>query len=198
MPYFLFLEFANPQVEAFLSGLRDAFRSEPASSPVHVTLRGPYKRAPRREQIDGFAERLRGYGVRIGDHGYFSTPRGFSVFLRAECVVFKEMWDKPDFPGPLESIEPHITIFETHDRHAAQEVRNFLRKTNIRIHTYNVYLRVYRSTRGADQPELFGPPEAEPSSPALRPVSRDVWWNIPAEVLDRARDLSVRLGTAPT
>ncbi len=190
MAYFVFLEFANPQVRAFLTELREALGHASISSPVHVTLRGPYRTPPRKAQLDEFAQRLRGHGVRVANQGYFVTPKGFSVFMRAECTVFKEMWDKPDFRVPLDSIEPHITIFESQNRAAAQTVLDFLRRAQIWIHTYDVYLRVYSSRKTDAQIDFFGPELAVPPG---KPILKDVWRNIPAEVLERARELGQRI-----
>jgi|EndMetStandDraft_4_1072995.scaffolds.fasta_scaffold33195_2 hypothetical protein len=189
MSYFVFVEFGSAQVIDFLSRLRNALQGESVSSPVHVTLRGPYKEAPKREQLEDYAERLRGYGVKIGDHGYFSTPNGFSVFLRAECSVFRELWDKPDYQVPLESIQPHITLFESADRQAAQSVRDFLRQERLLIHTYSIYLSVYKSK--ATQADFFERPTVSPSGKA---INRDIW-RIPEGILDRAAALGTRIAT---
>jgi hypothetical protein len=189
MSYFVFLEFASQQVRDFLEELRNALSGYQKASPAHVTLRGPFVRPPNPDQIERFADRLRGYGVRIGNHGYFTTPRGFSVFLRAECVVFREMWYKPDFRSPLKDIQPHITVFESNDLEAVQEVSNFLREENILIRTYDVYLRIYQSRMRQEQPDFFGPPIV---SLDATPISQDVW-DIRASVLDRARALGIRL-----
>lgn len=193
MAYFVFLEFADPEICKFLCELRSAFGNSDTTSPVHVTLRGPYERSPSLEQVEAFAERMRGYGVRIGGHGYFSTDKGFAIFLRAECTVFREVWDKPDYRTPLDSIQPHITVFESSDRTAAQEVRSFLRREALLIHTHNVYLRIYK-TRSSDnqQTDLFGPPVAFPS---VKPVMRDMW-RIQPDVLKRARALGTKLSKA--
>jgi hypothetical protein len=187
MSYFVFLEFGSPQVIDFLSQLRDALQGKKVSSPVHVTLRGPYKEPPKREQLESYAERLRGYGVRIGDHGYFNTPDGFAVFLRAECSVFRELWDKPDYQVPLESIQPHITLFESANRQEAQHVRDFLRQERLLIHTYNIYLSVYQSR--ASQTDLFDRPIILPPG---KPINHDVW-RLPEGILERASELHMRI-----
>ena len=107
MRYFVFVEFGSSEVTDFLLRLRSALTQSKNSAPIHVTLRGPYKQPPALDQMEDFAERLRGYGVKIHDNGYFNTPVGFAVFLRAECTVFRELWDKPDF-----KVSP-LTLTET-------------------------------------------------------------------------------------
>jgi hypothetical protein len=137
--------------------------------------------------LDEYAQQLRGLGVAIGGNGYFYTPKGFAVFVLAECSIFRRLWDKPDFPVPREHIQPHITLFESADREAAQQVRRFLRNQNMLIHTYNVYLSIYQS-RSA-QADLFERPTAVPSGKA---INRDIY-RIPEGMLDRARELGARL-----
>ena len=97
MPYFVFVEFREPRINAFLSGLRSAFDNQVNRSPIHVTIRGPYAKAPSASELQEFSDTLRGHGVRISGAGNFSTPTGFAVFARAECSAFKELWHKPDF-----------------------------------------------------------------------------------------------------
>lgn len=187
MPYFVFAEFGNPQVAEFLVDLRNALQCSNNLSPVHVTLRGPYRTPPSLDQLKAYSERLLGYGVRIGSYGYFNTPKGYATFLRAECTVFRELWDKPDYKTPPDLIKPHVTMFESIDRSAALEVRAFLRKEDIRIHTYNIYLSVYESR--SVQGDMFGLPIVVPSMP---PQNQDVW-RVPKGILDRARVIGSRL-----
>jgi hypothetical protein len=187
MPYFVFAEFGSPDVLAFLRRLRASFAGDSISSPVHVTLRGPYAEPPTVDELTEFASRLQGYGVKINGNGAFSTKKGFAVFLRAECSPFRQIWDKPDFKVPLARIEPHVTIYETTDREAARAVRDFLKREEILIHTYNVYLSVYESK--ARQGDFFGMPTATPRGE--RP-NRDLW-RVPEAFLERASTLGHQL-----
>lgn len=188
MPYFVFAEFGNEVVLSFLKKLRYALSGELLSaSPIHVTLRGPYPSPPSIEELSELAALLPGYGVKINSHGCFSTPKGFSVFLRAECSMFRQMWDKPDYRVPLARIEPHITMFESSNRESATQVRNFLRSEDLLIHTFNLYLSVYESR--SKQADMFGLPIAVPKA---KPISRDLW-RLPPGILDRAQALGSRL-----
>ena len=190
MAYFVFAEFGSAVVVKFLTDLRQALQCRPDASPIHVTLQGPYKSPPKLEQLDRSAQLLRGLGVAIKGHGYFNTEKGFSVYVLAECAAFRDMWDKPDFRGPREDIKPHITLFESRDRDAAQQVRDFLRRENILIHTYNVHLSIYESR--AAQADFFSRPIATPIGKA---ISRDLY-RIPEGMLDKARELGSRLTQA--
>lgn len=192
MSYFVFAEFGNEEVLDFLRRMRTALAGDSISSPIHVTLRGPYENPPSMAELEDLAAVLPGYGVKISSHGYFSTPKGFSVFLRAECSVFRQIWDKPDYRVPLARIEPHITIYESASRARARQVLDFLKREKLLIHTYNLYLSIYESK--ARQIDMFGLPDAIPKS---KPLSRDLW-RIPNGILKRARDLGVQLSQAST
>lgn len=167
--------------------LRSALSVEKKQSPVHVTLRGPYSLPLPEMELQDLAEQMQGYGVKIHDHGYFYSPAGFSVFLRAECTVFRDLWDKPDFKVPKSRIQPHVTIFESHSRAAAQAVRDFLKAERIHIHTYDLYLSMYASK--PVQKELFDLPTARPTGAR---INRDIW-RVDDDVIDRAKTLGERL-----
>lgn len=188
--YFVFAEFGSPEVQQFLSRLRAALSFTTKTSPVHVTLRGPYSTPPPEEELQELAEKMRGYGVKIHDHGYFYTPSGFSVFLRAECTVFRELWDKPDYKVPKARIQPHVTLFESKNRDAAQAVRDFLRAERIHIHTYDVFLSVFQSKSA--QKNLFDLPIARPQGGRIR---RDIW-RVEEDVIERAKALGAQLAEA--
>lgn len=187
MPYFVFVEFGSESVRDFLSRLRAALSQSKHASPVHVTLRGPYPEPPPLDELQDYANRMHGYGVKIHDHGYFNTSRGFAVFVRAECTVFREIWDKPDFNVSKALIQPHITVFESPSRESARAVRDFLKRERIHIHTYDIHLSVYNSR--SKQPDLFGIPPIYPSRPAIH---RDIW-RLPEKVLERATALGKKL-----
>lgn len=189
MRHFIFLEFLDPIVESTLRELRDALQCDlPVKSPVHVTLRGPYRSPPPSSYMRELSERLRGKGVRIIGAGMFSTPKGFAIFLRAESAAFPELWWKPDFQRPLDEIEPHLTVFETKDRASALLVLNFLRAAKISILTYAVQLSLYTS---GGQSDLFGSVPVVPVPPNAS-LRRDIV-AIDPEVLPRARSLGKQL-----
>ncbi len=186
--YFVFLEFLESRVEGTLRELRDALQPwKKSKSPVHVTVRGPYKTEPDFEYLRALTTGVKGQGVRILGAGYFFHGKQFSVFLRAESAVFRELWWKPDFHGDLDTIQPHVTLFESTDRESASLALNFLKASRISIHTTSVQLSVYSS----EQPDLFGtrPVDAVPPNIELR---RDIV-AIDDDVIPRARDLGERL-----
>jgi len=186
--YFVFLEFLESRVEGTLRELRNSFQPwKVSNSPVHITVRGPYKSKPDYEYLRILAGGVKGQGVRIIGAGYFSYGDQYSVFLRAESAVFRELWWKPDFPAKLDEIEPHVTLFESNDRESALLVLNFLRAARISIRTTSVQLSVYSS----GQSDLFGtrPVDEVPPNLGLR---HDIV-AIDDDVLQRAHELGERL-----
>ena len=185
--YFVFLEFLEARVEGTLRELSEALQPwKRSKSPVHVTVRGPYRTEPDVEHLKQLASGVRGQGVRIIGAGYFSHGKKFSVFLRAESAVFRDLWWKPDFPPKAGDIQPHVTIFESDNRQFALEVLTFLKAARISIHTTSVQLSVFSS----GQPDLFGtrPVDVPPNAHLRRDIVA-----IDEDVLPRARELGVSL-----
>ena len=188
MRYFIFLEFLDPKVESTLRELRDAIQpSIAASGPVHVTLRGPYRKKPDRGTLLDMGQRLKGHGVRIIGAGIFSTPEGYAVFLRAESAAFRELWWKPDFNTPIDDIQPHLTVYESQDEERALLALNFLKAARISILTYSVQLTVYRT----GQRDLFGKYALDAAPP--NPSRRQDIVVIDPETLPGARRLGLQL-----
>jgi hypothetical protein len=188
MVHFVFLEFLDPRVEGTLRALRDALQPWKKSlSPVHVTVRGPYRSEPDSENLRELGRSIRGQGVRIIGAGQFSNDGRHSVFLRAESAVFRTVWWKPDFPTSLDDIQPHLTMFESSDRTSALMALNFLKASRISILTFSVQLSVYTPGQG----DLFGTRPVDPVPPNVG-IRRDIV-AIDPEVLPAATDLGHRL-----
>jgi hypothetical protein len=139
------------------------------------------------ETLKELGQSIRGHGVRVIGAGKFSNNGKYSVFLRAESAVFRSIWWKPDFPTPLDEIQPHVTMFESTDRASALAAFNFLKASRISILTYSVQLSVYTAGQG----DLFGtrPVDQVPPNSGIR---RDIV-AIDPEILPAAADLGKRL-----
>ena len=186
--YFVFLEFLESRVEGALRDLRDALQPwKKSKSPVHVTVRGPYKTKPDNKLLRKLASGVRGEEVRILGAGYFTHGQSFSVFLRAESDFFRNLWWKPDFPAKIDEIQPHITVFESKDLKSALDVLKFLEDATISIRTTSVQLSVFKS----GQPDLFNTCPVNDIPPNVHPSSNIVAIN--DDVLPRAHDLGLRL-----
>ena len=190
MKHFIFLEFLDARVEATLRELRDALNpNSRSSSPVHITLRGPYRQEPDPQYMRQLSEHLKGRGVRIIGAGLFTTSFGYSVFLRAESSAFRNLWWKPDFQTPIEKIQPHLTLFETADKTQALLAFNFLKASRISVLTYSVQLSIF--TTG--QKDLFGTRAISDESQVIA-RNRDIV-AIDQEILPAARELGFRLAS---
>ena len=188
MRHFVFLEFLDPLVISTLRELRSAFQSNISqSSPVHITLRGPYRNEPDQATLRDLSEKLCGQGVRIIGCGIFAVSGGYSVFLRAESAAFRELWWKPDYKTSLDNIQPHLTMYQAASRSDALLVLNFLRAAKINILAYSVQLTVFST----GQNDLFG---TKPISiKAAQNIQRRDIVAVDPEVLVAAKELGTRL-----
>lgn len=193
MKHFIFLEFLDSRVETTIRELRDALNPKSkSSSPIHITLRGPYRQEPDPEYMRQLSAHLRGRGVRIIGAGLFTTDSGYSVFLRAESSAFRELWWKPDFHTPIDEIQPHLTVFESNDKKKALLALNFLKASRISILTYSVQLSIFST----GQRDLFGTRPVSDSS-KVDHKNRDIV-AIDPEIIPAARELGARLANMPT
>jgi hypothetical protein len=188
MAHFVFLEFLDPRVEGTLRALREALQPwKISSTPIHVTVRGPYRSKPDIDTLKVLSRNIQGQGVRINGAGLFSNSERFFVFLRAESEVFRPIWWKPDFRTSLDDIQPHVTMFETSDRESALTVFNFLKASRISILAHSIQLSIYTTGQG----DLFGTRPLN-SPPSTYKNKQDIV-AIDPEILPAARDLGERL-----
>lgn len=145
MPYFVYLEFADPKLRDFLRSLREALNGEKEIKPAHITVRGPYENPPDPVQLEQLKDDIQGYGVIVGGADTFVTSSGFVVHLKVQSPAFKKIWWKPDYNIEKHGINPHITIFETDNRIRAMAVEKFLRSERIEIFTFSTVLTVNMS-----------------------------------------------------
>jgi hypothetical protein len=148
---FIFLEFTNPKVRNFLADLRHGLSEHHDPGAVHITIRGPYRQAPRSSLLEELDDEIRNYGVVVTGVGTFAFERQFVVYLKAQSPVFDRVWWKPDFPKKEFGIHPHVSMFHTTNSRIAHAAEAFLRAERIEIFTLALRLVVH-SVR---QPSLF-------------------------------------------
>ena len=194
MSYFVFVEPTNKRANDLLSDLRRAFVNQDKEKPNHITIRGPYKDPPKAKELETWKGILKGHGISINGHGYFANKGFYSVFIRAECSAFNDVWDKPDFQSKTKPIQPHITLYETTDLDAARKVDDFLKKQNIKIYTHDFDLRVY----AAKQEEMFIDALPKLSTTSDRPIRRRTRLSVPYadDVVVKARTLGYSIAFA--
>ena len=187
MPFFVYLEFTDPKVREFLYSLRESINGVQDTKPIHITVRGPYDKQPDVESLSELNEEIRGYGVLIGGVGIFDIPSGFVVYLKVQSPQFNKIWWKPDYKIEEYGINPHITIYETSNKEAAQIVEKFIRAERIEIFTFSSILTVNMSK----QNNLF---ETNINSILQGKRTRSIErWSVRPGIIQRAKEVREKL-----
>ena len=139
--YFVFLEIADPAINALLQSLRRIFMEEEPSSNIHITVRGPYDSEPRADDIATlearFRERLTSSRKALLVHGIrtFETPRTaeYHVAIRIQCEALRTVWWKPDFPIEKYGFNPHITLYSGKDKNVQLAIAKFLEREDLAL-----------------------------------------------------------------
>lgn len=179
MQHFVYLEFTDPKLREFLWDLRTSLQGARSHAPIHITIRGPYTEAPALAYLQELQDRLNGCGVLIGGVGMFELREGYSVHLKAQSPVFRELWWKPDYPADEFGINPHITMFESTSLVAAKAVTTFLRTERIEIFTFALRL-------SAPQPKQMALFEVDLDADLRRKRSAFERWRVKPGILQRA------------
>lgn len=129
MKYFLFLEFKDSHIEAFLSRLREIFGEERHTSRIHITVRGPYSSAISPKKIKDWKTQLGDQGIVIQGTGRFKNKKECVVYLKIQCKNLKKIWYKPEYP----EYNPHISIYRGSDQKLADDIYEFLKRVNIKL-----------------------------------------------------------------
>ena len=87
---------------------------------AHITLMGPYDK--QRDDAAELSRRIKGQPVRIYSNGTFFFEAQNTVFLKATCPAFPEVWDKPT----IAEFIPHLTVYDGGERWYATEIARIL------------------------------------------------------------------------
>lgn len=186
MQYFVYIEFTNPRLRQFFTELRRSLQGRDSSSPIHITVRGPYSTPPELELLSRLEESMAGYGIVLGGAGTFKVPNGYCVYIKAQSPVFAEVWWKRDFPTETHGINPHISVYETTSSKDAKRVETFLRSERLEISTFALRLSVPTSK----QMTLFDVDLSPERMDKLAPFEN---WKVRAGFLQRAATLGTLL-----
>lgn len=93
--------------------------------PAHITLMGPYDNP--RDDAAALSRQIKGQPVRIYSNGTFFFEAQNTVFLKATCPVFPELWDKPT----VAEFTPHLTVYDGGERGYAAEIARILYRARI-------------------------------------------------------------------
>ena len=155
---FIFLQFLDAEINAFLSGLMREFGNSKTESSIHITVRGPYSGRIPQKTIDKFEDIIRHDPILIRGVDVFQNQTENVVYIRAHSDSLKKIWWKPDFPIKEFGFNPHITLHKTPDIGFARTISDFLKKEDIELICHKFRLIPFTSKQG----DFF------PFDPALR------------------------------
>ena len=133
--YFLYLELLDSSINAFLNKTARCAGNKKQSSPVHVTVRGPYKNPIKKETFEKCQSDMKGDIIEISGVGRFSNDGEEVVYFRVDSTNLRKTWKKMDFTIAQYGFNPHISIYRGNDAQWADELFQFLQKINIKILT---------------------------------------------------------------
>ena len=96
--------------------------------PIHLTLRGPYRREVPPEVMEKLWETLQGEELDIGGVGRFRNRHEEVVFLGVDSPSLRKVWWKRDYPIKTYGYRPHISLYRGRDAQFADHVFKFLKK----------------------------------------------------------------------
>ena len=155
---FIFLQFLDAEINAFLSALRREFGNSRTENSIHVTVRGPYSGRISGKNIAKYQDIIRHDPILIHGVDIFQSQTGNVVYIRVHSDSLKKIWWKPDFPVKKFGFNPHITLHKTPDIEFARTISDFLKKEEIELICHEFRLIPFVSKQG----EFF------PFDPSLR------------------------------
>ncbi len=133
MNYFVFLAIEDEDVVNLLLCLRTIFLGRRPSTPIHVTLRGPYPEPVSAVKLADWESTVNQEPLFITNVGRFSNPDSQVVYLEVVNDKFGKIWYKPDFPVRKYGRNPHITLYKGQDKNRAEAVWRFLRNERLAL-----------------------------------------------------------------
>lgn len=151
MSIFLFLEIQDPLVIELLTSLKSIFNEKPSLSPIHVTVRGPYKKLPEESYLEKLWETIEGEGVLLSGIRSFEFDTKKYIYIQTHSKAIRKIWWKSDYPIFEYGFNPHITLFEG-PASTANKIEAFLKEERLEFYCHNLSLRLYKT----GQADLFG------------------------------------------
>lgn len=164
MSTFVFLEIKDPPAVQLLTSLRSTLMGRSSSSPIHITIQGPYKNTPTRAKLHSIWETIQGDGVLLHGIGKFQFGDRDVIYLKSHSRAIRKVWWKRDFPMIKFGFNPHITLYEGPPARA-KIVQDFLKNQRIELYCRQFALSVYTNMRDDLFPQVSR--EVIYSSPVL-------------------------------
>ena len=141
---FVFLELTDPEVASLLRRMQWVLSGVEPRRPVHLTLRGPYRRKVPDGVIGDLRATLQGDVLRIGGVGQFRNRDEEVVFLHVDSPNLRKVWWKPSYPIKDYGYAPHISLYRGRDVRFARRVADFLKREALDLSCAEYELTVHR------------------------------------------------------
>ena len=122
---FLFIEILDEELVTLFQGLKSIFNDQEATSPIHITVKGPQKSNFKATSFKKFSDS--DHPLVISQSSYFSYSKKYFVHFKVQIPQMEkhQLWYKPTFPTEK---NPHITVCETSDEDFSKDIVRFLNK----------------------------------------------------------------------
>lgn len=141
---FVFLEITDPEVASLLRRLQWILSGVDPRRPVHLTLRGPYRRDVPPGVLKNLRAALQGDVLRVAGVGRFRNRNEEVVFLRVDSPNLRKVWWKPSYPIKDHGYAPHISLYRGGDARFARRVADFLEREALDLTCAEYELTVHR------------------------------------------------------
>ena len=141
---FVFLEITDPKVGSLLWRMQWILSGVEPRRPVHLTLRGPYRREVPPKILNDLRAKLRGDVLHVGGVGRFENQDEEVVYLRVDSPNLRKVWWKPTYPIKDHGYAPHISLYRGHDAVFASRVADFLMDERLDLYCSDYRLTVHR------------------------------------------------------
>lgn len=140
---FVFLEITDPEIGPLLQRMQWILSGVEPRHPVHLTLRGPYRREVPPKVLQKLRTTLRGEVLHIGGVGRFTNRHEEVVFLDVDSPSLRTVWWKRDYPIKAHGYRPHISLYRGRDSVFARGVTDFLVREALDLHCADYRLIVH-------------------------------------------------------
>lgn len=141
---FVFLELTAPEVASLLRRMQWILSGVEPRRPVHLTLRGPYRRQVPPGVLRNLRATMQGDVLRVGGVGRFTNQDEKVVFLRVDSPNLRKVWWKPSYPIKDYGYAPHVSLYRGSDARFARRVADFLEREALNLPCAEYELTVHR------------------------------------------------------
>jgi ribonucleotide reductase alpha subunit len=142
---FIFLEILDPDIYAFIKGLKSEFGMFNDNSNIHITVRGPYKGKIDYKKVNNFYDKIKNDPIIIQNAGIFNNEDESVVYFKVDSLSLRKIWRKPDYPISKYGYNPHVSVYRGSDKELAKKIYDFLKSQNIVLMTYDFHLTTFVS-----------------------------------------------------